>query len=69
MSAGVETNALNLRWTFGFNSTIPNSVHSLVTPDRNAIFYVAAHTGIILDTTTEKQSLLQGHVRVGYPCA
>lgn len=56
-----DANALNLRWSFGFNSQIPGGAISLVTAERNAVFYVAAHTGVILDTATDKQSLLQGH--------
>lgn len=56
-----ETNALNLRWSFGFNSTLAQTVHSLVTPSRQALFYVSAHTGIIYDIDKENQLLLQGH--------
>lgn len=57
----VETNALNLRWAFGFNSSIPNLVYSLSTPKRNALFYVSSHTGVIHDTENDQQYLLQGH--------
>lgn len=59
----LDTDALNLRWSFGFNSKTPGCVLSLVTPERKAIFYVSGHTGVILDTTTDRQYLLQGHVR------
>lgn len=53
----------NLRWSFGFNTRVPNAVQSLATPKRNALFYVSSHTGVIHDTENDMQYLLQGHVR------
>ena len=60
-TAAGETNALNLRWCFGFNSSVANTVHSLSSANRNALFYVSAHTGIIHDLQHDQQFLLQGH--------
>jgi len=57
----VESNALNLQWAFGFNTTVLGAVHSLSTPRRNALFYVSSHTGVIHDTDRDIQRLLQGH--------
>lgn len=52
---------MNLRWCFGFNSSVANTVHSLSSANRNALFYVSAHTGIIHDLQADQQFLLQGH--------
>ena len=51
----------NLRWCFGFNSSVANTVHSLTSSSRHALFYVSAHTGIIHDLHHDQQFLLQGH--------
>jgi len=59
--AAAETNALNLRWCFGFNSRVANTVHSLRTPTRDALLYVSAHTAVIHDLASGTQRLLQGH--------
>ena len=53
--------ALNLTWTFGFNYEIVNGVHALSDGTRHAVFYVAAHTGVIYDYALKEQTLLQGH--------
>lgn len=53
------TNALTLSWAFGFNKDVADSVHSLCANGRQALFYVAAHTGVIYDYTTRTQELLQ----------
>ena len=56
-------NALNLRWSFGFNKDLCGGVHHLSDEKTgaNSVFYVAAHTGIIYDYAHRKQRLLQGH--------
>jgi WD40 repeat protein len=65
VSANDETsdglNALNLKWVLGFNKDIYLGVHSLISADRTEIFYTAAHTGVIFNTETGEQKLLQGH--------
>jgi len=57
----IDTNGLNLRWSFGFNTSAPCTVHSLATSTRNAVLYVSAHTGVIHDIDQDLQHLLQGH--------
>ncbi|TMW56015.1 hypothetical protein Poli38472_008663 [Pythium oligandrum] len=56
-----NSNALRLSWTFGFNKDLVNGVHNLTTESRRAIFYSAAHTGVIYDYANREQKLLQGH--------
>ena len=53
------TNALTLNWSFGFNKDVVDGVHSLCSEGRQALFYVAAHTGVIYDYTKRTQELLQ----------
>lgn len=53
------TNALTLNWSFGFNKDVVDGVHSLCSDGRQALFYVAAHTGVIYDYTKRTQELLQ----------
>jgi hypothetical protein len=59
----MESNALSLWWSFGFNTTLPGSVINLSDGQRQALFYVSANTGLIHDLMTGQQNLLQGHVR------
>uniref|UniRef100_A0A7S1U4Z5 Cilia- and flagella-associated protein 251 n=1 Tax=Phaeomonas parva TaxID=124430 RepID=A0A7S1U4Z5_9STRA len=56
-----DSNALALKWVFGFNKDIIRGVHSLANPNRNALFYASAHTGVIYDYEYRTQTLLQGH--------
>ena len=42
-----DSNALALKWVFGFNKDVIRGVHSLANPNRNALFYASAHTGVI----------------------
>ncbi|EKX39032.1 hypothetical protein GUITHDRAFT_114910 [Guillardia theta CCMP2712] len=56
----VDRNAMNLRWTFGFN------LESMVLVDLTAeghlaMFYAIGHTGVIFDYEMRQQRLLQGH--------
>lgn len=60
-SDAVGGNALRLAWTFGFQKDLINGVHSLSTGSRRAVFYAAAHTGVIYDYARRQQRLLQGH--------
>lgn len=53
------TNALTLTWAFGFNKDVVDGVHSLCAGGREALFYVAAHTGVIYDYAKRTQELLQ----------
>lgn len=55
-------NTLNLQWTLGFNYESIDSVHNLTKAgERNEIFYVVGHTGVIYDYQAQTQRLLQGH--------
>ena len=56
---GPSENALGLSWIFGFSRHVP--LHNLCDENRQAIFYVSAHTGIIYDLNAKTQRLLQGH--------
>jgi hypothetical protein len=58
---GEGVNALNLKWVLGYNKDIKDGVHNLTGKDRSAIFYSAAHTGVIYDYEDKEQKLLQGH--------
>jgi len=53
--------ALQLGWVCGFNKDIVGGVHSL---NNGELFYPAAHTGVIYDTQSGTQQLLQGHINV-----
>ncbi|CBJ27265.1 flagellar associated protein [Ectocarpus siliculosus] len=57
----LATNALTLNWSFGFNKDVVDGVHSLCSDGRQALFFVAAHTGVIYDYAKRTQDLLQGH--------
>ncbi|KAG7390472.1 hypothetical protein PHYPSEUDO_007698 [Phytophthora pseudosyringae] len=59
--AAAGGNALKLAWTFGFQKDLVSGVHSLSTGTRRAVFYAAAHTGVIYDYARRQQRLLQGH--------
>lgn len=69
------TDTLALKWAFGFNKDVLGGVHSLCSEGRNAIFFVAAHTGVIYDYAKRTQELLQacgtdeGTQCVGYTIA
>ena len=44
--AETKPNVLSLKWSFGFNKEIIGGVHNLTDQNRNALFYVAAHSGV-----------------------
>ena len=54
-------NPLTLQWAFGFNKDVVSGVHNLSDDTRNAVFYLAAHSGVIYDYANRQQRLLQGH--------
>ena len=57
-----DQNALNLRWTFGFNLDYGSgALVDLTTDGRQAVFYSVGHTGVIFDYEVRQQRLLQGH--------
>jgi hypothetical protein len=58
----VDRNALNLRWTFGFNrDSDAGTLVDLTSDGRQAVFYSVGHTGVIFDYELRRQKLLQGH--------
>ncbi|XJO78238.1 hypothetical protein BDV3_002714 [Batrachochytrium dendrobatidis] len=54
-------NALNLKWTFGFNRECIGAVHNLSDSKQKVLFYASAHTGVLYDWVHGNQKLLQGH--------
>lgn len=58
MSSG---NALSIHWSYGFSKDVPECVHSLSQPGRNAMFFVSSHSGVIYDFEHRTQMILQGH--------
>ena len=61
--------ALNINWNFGFNKDVVNGVHNLSSKDRNAIFYLSSHSGVIYDYEYRRQTILQGHCNIISCCA
>lgn len=55
---------LEINWAFGFSKDHKRAVHSLCSKDRNAIFLLSSHSGIIYDFEHRKQTLLQGHSNI-----
>lgn len=54
-------NALTKQWAFGFQNRTINGVQNLTDKDRNAIFYISSHSGVIYDFENRTQTILQGH--------
>jgi hypothetical protein len=55
--------AQRLNLSLGFTSSTSNLVQSLYTKERRALVLAAAHTGVIVDLRSGRQTHLQGHVR------
>ena len=55
-----SASALKVNWTFGFSKNVTGGVHSLTTPNRNAIFYISSHSAD-LHFENRTQMILQGH--------
>jgi cilia- and flagella-associated protein 251 len=54
-------NALREKWAFGFQNRINHGVHSLCDGNRNAIFYISSHSGVIYDYRNCTQTIIRGH--------
>jgi hypothetical protein len=52
--------ALNIQWAFGFSKDKLSGIHSLCAQDRNALFFISSHSGVIYDFEHRTQSILQG---------
>ncbi|GBG32283.1 Cilia- and flagella-associated protein 251 [Hondaea fermentalgiana] len=61
--------ALALKWSFGCNKDVRGSVHNLSDDNRNVVFYLCAHTGVLYDYVHRRQTLLQGHCNPITACA
>lgn len=64
-----ESGVLNIHWAYGFSKDIVGGVHSLSTKDRNALFFLSAHSGVIYDFEHRSQMILQGHCNTISCCA
>lgn len=62
-------NALNLHWAFGFSKDRISGVESLSANNRNALFFMSSHSGVIYDFENRTQTILQGHCNVITCCA
>eukprot|EP01083_Nonionella_stella_P142363 440304_1 len=58
--------ALDLQWTFGINSNVPNCVHLLQNNDQNEeiIFYPISNNGVIYNLHTKQQTFLSLHTNL-----
>ena len=56
----------NMVWSFGLNRNVP--VLNLTDPTRKVIMYTCAHVGILYDFKSNRQHILQGHVRIEPRC-
>ena len=55
------SNVLKINWAYGFSKDVVNGVHSLSHSNRNAIFFISSHSGVIYDFENRTQMILQGH--------
>jgi len=63
------SNVLKVNWAYGFSKDIVNGVHSLSHSNRNAIFFISSHSGVIYDFENRTQMILQGHCNMITCCA
>ncbi len=54
---------------FGFSKDVLGGVQSLTGKDRNAMFYVSSHSGVVYDYENRTQLILQGHCNLITCCA
>lgn len=64
-----SSNALAINWVYGFSKDVLGGVQSLTGKDRNAMFYVSSHSGVIYDYENRTQLILQGHCNLITCCA
>jgi len=64
-----SANTLGIHWAFGFSKSVVGGVQNLTTSNRNAIFFVSSHSGVIYDYENRSQMILQGHTHVISCCA
>ena len=66
---GPQAPVLDVNWVFGFSKDVVQSVHSLTQRDRNALFFLSSHSGVIYDFEHRTQIVLQGHCNLITCCA
>jgi WD40 repeat protein len=52
---------MNLSWSFGINSEIPENIHNLANANDKWLLYAASNTGVIYDWVNSTQKHLRGH--------
>lgn len=57
-------NALSLDWAYGFSKDRVNGMASLCLKERNALFLISSHSGVIYDFEHRTQTILQGHCNI-----
>lgn len=63
------SSSLNLHWAYGFSKDKLGGVQSLCQKDRNALFFISSHSGVIYDFEHRSQTVLQGHCNIITCCA
>lgn len=63
------TDSLKVNWVYGFSKDIINGTQSLTLRDRNALFFISSHSGVIYDFEHRTQIVLQGHCNQITCCA
>ena len=67
--ASATASALKVNWVYGFSKDLINGVQSLTQRDRNALFFLSSHSGVIYDFEHRTQIVLQGHCNQITCCA
>ena len=62
-------NELTLNWAYGFSKDKINGVVSLCAQERNALFLLSSHSGVLYDFEHRSQTILQGHCNIISCCA
>jgi len=60
---------LGVNWVYGFSKDVICGVQSLTQRDRNALFFLSSHSGVIYDFEHRTQIVLQGHCNKITCCA
>ena len=60
---------LDIHWVYGFSKNVVQGVHSLTQFNRNALFFLSSHSGVIYDFEHRTQIVLQGHCNLITCCA
>ena len=52
---------MNLSWSFGINSEIPDNIHNIANSNDKYIIYSTSNTGVVYDWVNSTQKHLRGH--------